>query len=46
HNDYKNSGSNLTVILNANKMVLDWLTQHICNMDKKIGQYAKAHNQL
>lgn len=40
--DYNTSGGNLTVILNANKIVLDWLTQHICNMDKKIGQYAKT----
>ncbi|MBE6721731.1 MAG: bacteriohemerythrin [Ruminococcaceae bacterium] len=40
--DYEASGGNLTVILNANKIVLDWLTQHISNMDKKIGQYAKT----
>lgn len=38
--DYNTSGGNLLVILSANKMVLDWLTQHISNMDKKIGQYA------
>ena len=40
--EYKNSGSNLLVILNANKMVLGWLTQHISLMDKKIGEYAKT----
>ncbi|WOC32308.1 MULTISPECIES: bacteriohemerythrin [Caproicibacterium] len=40
--DYNTSGGNLTVILNANKVVLDWLTQHISTMDKKIGQYAKT----
>ena len=43
-NDYKSSGGNLLVILNANQMVVDWLTKHISNMDKKIGDYAKnAH---
>ncbi|NLL46194.1 MAG: hemerythrin family protein [Clostridiales bacterium] len=40
--DYNVSGGNLLVILNANKMVLDWLTQHISYMDKKIGQYAAS----
>lgn len=41
-NDYKTSGGNLLVILNANQMVLEWLTKHISNMDKKIGEYAKT----
>ncbi len=40
-NEYKSSGGNLLVILNANQMVVDWLTKHISNMDKKIGDYAK-----
>ncbi|GLB30062.1 hemerythrin [Lacrimispora amygdalina] len=40
--DYKSSGGNLLVILNANQMVLEWLTKHISNMDKKIGEYAKT----
>ena len=40
-NDYNASGGNLTVILNANQLVLQWLTQHISNMDKKIGQFVK-----
>jgi hemerythrin len=40
--DYNASGGSLLVIINANKMVLDWLTQHISNMDKKIGAYAKT----
>ena len=39
--DYDASGGSLMVILNANQMVLTWLTQHISNMDKKIGQFAK-----
>lgn len=38
--EYSSSGGNLLVILNANKMVVDWLTQHISNMDRKIGQFA------
>ncbi|MPM29182.1 Bacteriohemerythrin [bioreactor metagenome] len=39
--DYSTSGGNLLVILNANQMVVDWLTKHISNMDKKIGEFAK-----
>ena len=39
--DYNTSGGNLLVILNANQMILDWLTKHISNMDKKIGEHAK-----
>lgn len=40
--EYEKSGGNVLVIINANKMVLDWLTNHIKNMDKKIGDYAKT----
>lgn len=40
--EYNQSGGNLKVIINANKMVIDWLTQHISNMDKKIGEFAKT----
>ncbi len=39
--DYEASGGSLMVILNANQMVVTWLTRHISNMDKKIGQFAK-----
>ena len=39
-NNYKDSGGNLTVIINANQMVINWLTKHISNLDKKIGEYA------
>lgn len=39
-NDFDASGGSLLVILNANQMVVDWLTKHISNMDKKIGQFA------
>lgn len=39
--DYESSGGSLTVIINANKMVIDWLTKHISNMDRQIGEYAR-----
>lgn len=42
-NDYKNSGGNISVIINANQMVVEWLTKHISNMDKKIGEFAKQN---
>ena len=41
--EYKASGGSLVVIINANKLVLDWLTRHISVMDKKIGDFAKTH---
>ena len=40
--DYNSSGGNILVIINANQMVLEWLTKHISNMDKKIGEFAKT----
>jgi hemerythrin len=40
--EYNKSGGSLVVIINANKMVLDWITQHISVMDKKIVDYAKS----
>lgn len=42
-NDYKTSGGNISVIINANQMVVEWLTKHISNMDKKIGEFAKQN---
>ena len=39
--NYNSSGGNIVVIIRANKMVIEWLTKHISNMDKKIGIYAK-----
>ncbi|NLK03736.1 MAG: hemerythrin family protein [Clostridiales bacterium] len=41
--NYKTSGGNLLVIINANKMVIDWLTKHISTMDKKIGEFANQN---
>ncbi|WP_373484064.1 bacteriohemerythrin [Acetobacterium sp.] len=40
--DYQQSGGNITLIINANQMIVDWLTKHISTMDKKIGTYAKT----
>ena len=40
--DYAASGGNILVILNANQMVVEWLTKHISTMDKKIGVFAKS----
>lgn len=37
--DYDASGGNILVLINANQMVVDWLTRHISNMDKKIGEF-------
>ena len=42
--DYNTSGGSLLVILQANQMVVDWLTRHISNMDKKIGQFTNSSN--
>lgn len=39
--DYDESGGSLTVIIDANKMIIDWLTQHISRMDKQIGEYVR-----
>lgn len=38
--NYTESGGNIVVILNANRMVIEWLTNHISFHDKKIGKYA------
>jgi len=38
--DFQASGGNFAVIMSANKLIIDWLTQHISNMDKKIGVFA------
>ena len=38
--EYSDSGCNISVILNANQMISDWLIKHISIEDKKIGAYA------
>ncbi|NLJ99989.1 MAG: hemerythrin family protein [Clostridia bacterium] len=42
-NDYESSGGNITVIIRANKMVIDWLVNHISVMDKRIGEYVREN---
>lgn len=37
---YETAGANISVIISANQFILDWLTKHISNADKKIGEYA------
>jgi len=40
--DYQESGGNITLIISANQMIVNWLTKHISTMDKKIGVFAKT----
>ncbi len=40
--NFDQSGGNITVILDANQMVLSWLTNHISKQDRKIGDFAKT----
>ncbi|MBR0596667.1 bacteriohemerythrin [Sinanaerobacter chloroacetimidivorans] len=39
--EFQLSGGNILVILNANQMVVDWLTKHISSEDKKIGVFVR-----
>nr|WP_312578186.1 bacteriohemerythrin [Sedimentibacter sp.] len=39
--EYETSGANISVIINANQMILDWLVKHISMQDKKIGEFAR-----
>lgn len=43
--DYETSGANISVIINANQFVLDWLTKHISIQDKKIGEFARKNGK-
>lgn len=40
--DYAQSKGSIVVIIEANQMMLNWLTQHISIQDKKIGDYARS----
>lgn len=40
--DYQQSGGNIALIINANQMIVNWLTKHISTMDKQIGAYSKT----
>ena len=39
--DFNSSGGNISVIIAANKMIIDWLTNHISKMDKQVGEFVK-----
>lgn len=39
--EYETAGANIVVVINANQFILDWLTKHISNADKKIGEFAR-----
>ena len=39
--DYDSSGGSVNVIINANKIVIDWLISHISKMDRQIGAYVR-----
>lgn len=40
--EFVESGGNILLIINANKMVINWLTKHISTADRKIGEYVKT----
>ena len=40
-NQFETQGANLTLITRTNKVVVDWLIQHIGNVDKKLGAFLK-----
>lgn len=39
--EYEASGANISVIINANQIILDWLVKHISMQDKKIGEFTR-----
>ncbi|MDP4153094.1 MAG: bacteriohemerythrin [Bacillota bacterium] len=40
--EFARSGGNIALIIEANQLVLNWLTKHISFQDKKIGQYVRS----
>ena len=36
------SGGDIVLIINTNHIMLDWLSEHISKLDKKIGEYVKS----
>ncbi|HPT82902.1 MAG TPA: bacteriohemerythrin [Limnochordia bacterium] len=40
--DYEASAGSISVIINANQMVIDWLTKHISNLDRQIGEFVRS----
>ena len=42
--DFLVSGGNVSLIISANQLILDWLIGHISVLDKKIGDYVREKN--
>ncbi len=42
--EFNESGGNISLIISANQMILDWLVKHISVLDKKIGEYVREKN--
>ncbi|OPZ87850.1 MAG: Bacteriohemerythrin [Firmicutes bacterium ADurb.Bin419] len=42
--EYETAGANLSVILSANQFIVNWLTTHISNADRKIGEFTRKQN--
>ncbi|MEA4988353.1 MAG: bacteriohemerythrin [Anaerovorax sp.] len=42
--EYESSNTKISVIINSNQFILDWLVKHISMQDKKIGEFAKKLN--
>lgn len=40
--EFSASGGNLTLVIDANKLLLNWFSNHISTVDKKLGEYAKT----
>lgn len=44
--DYAKSGGNIFVVLNAERLVIDWLTKHISTADRQLGGYVRSAGNL
>lgn len=38
---FESSGGNLSIVINANKLLLDWFSNHISIEDKQLGEFVK-----
>ncbi len=43
--EFDESGRSVAVIIKTNKMISNWLIEHISKLDKKIGEYARAQKE-
>ncbi|MDI3310063.1 MAG: bacteriohemerythrin [Thermoanaerobacterium sp.] len=42
-NDVKKNGVSVSIVTTLNRKLVDWLINHISKVDKKYGEYIKAH---